>query len=174
MEGRVKGRALAVIAAALLTGCGPVAYAGAVGYDTGSVASRWIGTGIGGQAEAILYPGGGRFGLGPSAQVGGYASTGGSAIGFSTVELRYHAPNRIRTLPYYQLGTGGGVAWTPRVRHLVLPLQLEIGLERELGSATGRVGVRERFLGLVGTQGGETAVFNSLQLIFGVTTGGGF
>jgi hypothetical protein len=169
-------RSVALILVAALTGCGPVARAGAVGYDAGSLdAPRgWIGSGIGGQTEAVLYPGGGRWGLGASAQLGGYPSASdGAPIGFSTLELRYHSRSAIPSLPYFQLGTGGGVAWTPDVRHLALPLQLEIGLERALGPTLGRIGVRERFLGLIGTGGGEIAVFNSLQLIFGITTGDG-
>jgi hypothetical protein len=109
--------------------------------------------------------------VGTSAQLGGYASArDGAPIGFTTLELRYHSRSENASLPYFQLGSGGGVAWTPDVRHLALPLQLEIGMERRFGTTRGRVGVRERFLGLVGTRGGEIAAFNSVQLIFGITT----
>jgi hypothetical protein len=169
-------RALTLPLCAAFAGCGTVAYAGAIGYDAGSleVPRGWIADGIGAQVEAILYPGGGAYGLGPSAQLSGYASPRGSPITFTTLELRYHARSRLRSEPYYQLGSGAGVAWGPRVRHLAMPLQLEIGMEHDLGPALARVGVRERVLGLVGTEGGDLAVFNSLQLILGIATGGGF
>jgi hypothetical protein len=57
---------------------------------------------------------------------------------------------------------------------VAIPLQVELGLERDLGPLCGRIGVRERLLGLIGSGSPPLDAFNSVQLTLGVRTGSGF
>lgn len=157
----------------VLAGCASVARGGAVGFDAGTVAVSGVETGVGLLAEAIAYPWDGRgFGLGPSAQVGGYASAGdGDPIAFTTLEVRCHSVSEVPTRPYLQLGTGAGVALTTSIHDAAVPVQMEVGLERQLGRFIGGFGLRERFVGLIGSGDPGLEAFNSVQLVLGVRLG---
>ena len=154
-------------------GCASVSLGAAVGYDAGTVGVSGVETGVGFQAEAIAYPWDGRgFGIGPSVQVAGYSNAGDAdPIAFATLDVRYHSVPEDRSRPYLQLGTGVGVALSPGIRHVAVPLQAEVGLERRAGRVTGRIGLRERFVGLVGSGDPALEAFNAVQLVLGLSFG---
>lgn len=171
------GRIVAVVwlsALTPLTGCGPVLVGGALGFDAGTLGVSGVETGVGAQAEIIAFDRDGSSGVGPAVQLAGYSSSGdGDPIAFTTLEARYAGWNPFGGGAYLEVGTGLGAAWSPGVHHAAVPVQVEVGLERPLGAWTGRVGVRERFIGLIGGGSPPLEAFNAVQLVLGVTLGGG-
>jgi hypothetical protein len=70
------------------------------------------------------------------------------------------------------MGSGFGVAWSAGIRAAAVPVQSEIGMQRRVGAVILSAGVRERFLGLIGTGSPPLDAFNSVQVIVGVRFGG--
>jgi hypothetical protein len=160
-----------------LSGCSAVMLAGGPGYDAGTFAVSGIETGIGGQVEVIRYlrSDGGGLGLGPAIELAGHPTANDSdPLFFGTFELRYRRPSRPGAVsgPYWEAGSGVGVAWSAGVRAVAVPVQAEIGVQRRAGSLLLSVGVRERFLALVGTGAPPWDALSSLQLVVGARLGG--
>ena len=63
------------------------------------------------------------------------------------------------------------MALTPSIHHAAVPVQMEVGLERQLGRFIGGFGLRERFVGLIGSGDPGLEAFNSVQLVLGVRLG---
>jgi hypothetical protein len=171
--------ALAMICAALASqGCSSAFVRGAAGYDAGTLGVSGVETGFGGQIEAVGYTAkrSASYGLGAALEIAGF-STGGDAdpIAFTTLEGRYRRPFEPpqESGAYWELGSGAGLAWAPDIQRAVLPLQGELGLQTRMGSAMLSVGLRERFLVLVGSGSPAWDAFNSVQLVAGLGFGAG-
>ncbi|HET9985017.1 MAG TPA: hypothetical protein VFQ38_15565 [Longimicrobiales bacterium] len=159
-----------------LGGCASAVVRGGVGYDAGTLAVSGVETGVGGQGEVVGYSGaaGTGFGLGPALELAGYSTAGDAdPIAFTTVEARYRRARSVGPAgAYWELGSGLGVAWSPGIQRAAVPIQGEVGVQTALGGALLAVGVRERFLGLVGTGSPPLDAFNSVQLVVGLGLGG--
>jgi hypothetical protein len=146
---------------ALRIGAGPA-------LDAGTLGVSGVGTGIGAHVEAIAYRerAGSGLGAGPALAIAGYSTSGdGDPIVFATLELR---ARRSSAHAFAEVGTGAGAAWAPGPIRLAVPLQAEAGLRATSGPLELSVGLRERFIGLVGTGSPPTDAHNSLQLVVGI------
>jgi len=177
MNSRSPARLLAlpafVIGTLFAAGCATVTVRVGPTYDAGTLAVSGVQTGWGGHGEVIGYTrsAADSYGLGGSFHWVGY-STGGDAdpILFTTGEVRYRhdfGPRRGRGL-YGELGTGLGLGWSPSIDRVAVPLQAELGYQVRSRNALFSLGVRERFLGLVGTGSPPFDAFNSVQLVAGL------
>lgn len=161
----------------LLAGCASTIVRAGPTFDFGTIATSGVTSGAGGHAEFVSYDAadGGGYGVGAALELGGYQTSGDAdPIAFTTLETRYRLPigsNAKRTQVYWEVGTGAGVAWTPALQSAVIPLQVELGAQRSIGSAFLVAGVRERFLGLIGSGSPMFDAFNSVQLVFGIGIG---
>jgi hypothetical protein len=154
-----------------LAGCSSLRVGGAVGFDAGTLGVSGVEVGTGAQVEAIamLTP---RFGVGPSLQLAGYSTSGdGDPIWLTTLEARYRLGQPGTASAYLEGGAGIGLAWSPDVHHVAVPLQVELGVERRLGGIGGRVAIRERFTPLIGSGSPPLDALNSLQLAVGIRVG---
>ena len=171
------GRLLCLVMLPALSGCRSVMIAVGPGYDAGTFAVPGIETGIGGQIEIIRYPRSDvGVGLGPAFELAGLTTLNDAdPLFFTTFELRYRRPigATAGSGPYWEVGSGVGVAWSAGIQAAAVPVQAEIGVQRRAGSLLLSVGVRERFVGLVGTGSPPWDAVNSLQLVFGVRFGAG-
>lgn len=70
--------------------------------------------------------------------------------------------------PYWEVGTGFGFGWSAGIRAAAIPVQVEIGAQKRAGPLLLRAGVRERFVGLVGTGSPPWDAFNSVQVVIGL------
>lgn len=157
----------------LAGGCTTVTVRGGPSCDAGTLAVSGVETGWGWGGEIIGYTRSAAesYGLGGAVHGAGY-STGGDAdpILFTTVESRYRhdfGPRRGRGV-YGELGAGLGVAWSPSIDRVAVPLQAELGYQVRRRNALFSIGLRERFLGLVGTGSPPFDAFNSVQLVAGI------
>ena len=145
-------------------------------YDAGTFAVPGIETGIGGQIEVIRYPQAHDVGvgLGASLELAGHR-TGNDAdpLLLTTFEARYRRPFQAmaESGPYWELGGGGGIAWSAGVQAAAIPVQADIGVQRRVGSLLLSVEVRERFVGVLSGGSPPLDVLNSLQLLIGVRFG---
>ncbi len=157
-----------------LSGCGAVMVAAGPSYDAGTFAVPGIETGIGGQIEVIRYADDSRVGMGASVELAGHR-TGNDAdpLFLTTFEARYRRPFEAmaESGPYWELGGGGGIAWSAGVQGAAIPVQAEIGVQRRVGSLLLSVAVRERVVGVLSTGSPPVDVLNSLQLLIGVRFG---
>ena len=133
-------------------------------------------TGLGGQIEVIRYPRAPDvgMGLGASFELAGHrAGNDADPLFFTTFEARYRRPFQAMAEngPYWELGGGGGLAWSAGVQAAAIPVQAGIGVQRRLGSVLLSVEVRERFVGVLSTGSPAFDVLNSLQLLIGVRFG---
>lgn len=164
---------LAAVAAAampVLSGCSSVLAGGGAGYDAGTPGVSGVESGVGGHAEAIGYaePRATGYGLGAAVELAGYSTDGDAdPIAFTTLEARYRRGlgGDGASGAYWEAGSGLGVAWSPGIQRVAVPLQGEIGVPTAAGGLLLSAGVRERFLGLLGTGSPPTDAFNSVQLI---------
>lgn len=153
-----------------LSACASTFVGAGPGWDAGTLGVSGVDTGIGVHLEAVGYAGeeATGLGLGPAVQLAGYDTDGDAdPIAFTTLEARYRrrfgTPRRAG--PYWELGSGAGVAWAPGVQRAAVPFQGEIGVQTLAGRALLSLGVRERFLLLIGTGSPPFDAFNSVQLI---------
>jgi hypothetical protein len=173
-------RTVPILALAIvLAGCASTTVAIAPGFDAGTLAVPGVETGIGWQAESIGYSDRHATGLGGglAIQRAGYATAGDAdPITYTTAELRLrmrigetapHGPGGGPTA-YWSVGSGLGVAWSPAVNRVVVPLQAELGVQHGFGAALVSAGVRERFMPMVGTGSPPFDAFNSVQLVLGI------
>ena len=148
-----------------LPACSAVRLGAAPALDAGTLGVSGVGTGIGAQLEAIAYRerAGSGLGAGPALAIAGYTNSGdGDPIVFNTLELR---ARRSTAHAFAELGTGVGAAWAPGPIRFAVPLQAEAGLRATSGAFELSLGLRERFVGLVGTGSPPTDAHNSLQLV---------
>jgi hypothetical protein len=172
------GRSLCLLVLPALSGCSSVMLAGGPGYDGGTFGVPGVETGIGGQIEVIRYPRAddAGVGLGAAFELAGHRTyNDADPLFFTTFELRYRRPFGATAAsgPYWEVGSGGGIAWSAGIRAAAIPVQAGIGVQRQVGSLLLSVGARERFVGLVGTGSPSWDGLNSLQLVFGVQFGAG-
>jgi hypothetical protein len=172
------GRSLWLVALPTLSGCGAVMVAAGPSYDAGTFAVPGVKTGIGGQIEVIRYPRAHDVGvgLGASLELAGHSTANDAdPLFLTTFEVRCRRPFHVhvtgRSGPYWQVGGGGAIAWSAGIRAAAVPVQAEIGVQRQVGSLLLSVGARERFVGLVGTGSPPLDALNSLQLLVGVQFG---
>ena len=159
-----------VLPALALCGCSSVLVGGSVGLDAGTLAVSGVGTGVGLQTEIIGFNRSQRLGVGPSAHLVGYSTSGdGDPIWLTTVEARYRVANRFGGPGYLHVGTGLGGAWTPDLRHVAVPFQIEFGIRHAVGRFTARIGIRERLVAVFGTGTPPWDAVNSVQLTTGIT-----
>ena len=165
-------RFLWLVALPALSGCAVTVAAGP-SYDAGTFAVPGIETGIGGQIEVIRYSRAHdvAVGLGASLELAGHR-TGNDAdpLFFTTFEARYRRPFQAmaESGPYWEIGGGGGIAWSAGVEAAAVPVQAEIGVQRRVGSLLLSVGALERLVGVVGRGSPPFDALNSLQLLIGV------
>lgn len=154
----------------LLAGCASVLVGGALGFDAGTVAVSGVETGWGAQVEVLGFDRAARFGAGPSLQVGGYPTAGDAdPVWVTAVEGRWRLAAFAGRAGFVEAGAGLGAGWSPSLRHVAVPLQLEVGAETQLRRGfRARVGVRERFVGLIGSGSPPGDLLNSLQLTAGL------
>jgi hypothetical protein len=175
----MRGRLRAIGRVALLlgcAGCGSALVGVGAGYDAGTLGVSGVETGTGVQLEVVGYRGadGSGLGLGPALAIAGYTTDGdGDPIAFTTLELRYRRRLRpgARSGLYWGAGTGAGAAWSPALTRAALPLQGEVGVSTAAGRLLLSLGVRERFLALLGSGSPPTDASNSLQLVLGLGLG---
>jgi hypothetical protein len=168
-----RGGVAAAMVLALTTGCGSAMVSGGGAFDAGTVAAGGLKSGFGQSAELIGFSEsmGMGLGLGPSIHWGGYDSADeGEPIGVSTLEGRARSLLRRdgATRPFWGLGVGAGMAWTPSVSHLAIPLHGELGIQHRRGTFFWEVAVRERFITLVGGGSPQVDGLNSLQVVVGL------
>lgn len=167
------GHFLWLVTLPALSGCGAVMVAAGPSYDAGTFAVPGVETGIGGQIEVIRYSRAHdvAVGLGASLELAGHR-TGNDAdpLFFTTFEARYRRPFQAmaESGPYWEIGGGGGIAWSAGVQAAAVPVHAEIGVQRRVGSLLLSVGARERFVGVVGRGSPPFDALNSLQLLIGV------
>lgn len=145
-------------------------------YDAGTIGVSGLADGFGGYAEIMVRPGtgGNGFGVGPVLQVAGFA-TGGDAdpIAVTSLEARYcrgfGRPSRVK--PYWEIGSGFGLVWSPSIQRAALPLQGEIGVQASTGCWRFNLGLRERFLAMVGQGSPPFDMLNSVQVVIGLAAG---
>ena len=157
-----------------LCGCSAVMVGGGAGYDAGTLGVSGIKTGVGGHVEVIGYGRARSLGVGPALQLAGYNTAGDAdPLAFTTFDVRYRRPARggDTTQVYWEIGSGLGAAWSAGIRAAAMPLQGEVGVQRQTGSVILSLGVRERFLGLVGAGSPAWDAFNSVQLVFSARFG---
>jgi hypothetical protein len=72
---------------------------------------------------------------------------------FTTFEVRYRRPfdTTAAHAAYRAIGSGGGIAWSAGIRAAAVPLQGEIGMQKQTDPVLLSIGLRERFLGLIGS-----------------------
>jgi hypothetical protein len=153
-------------------GCSTVMVAGGLGHDAGSVGVSGIETGMGGQLELIDYRSApSPWGFGPAVALAGYSTANDAdPIGFATYDVRHRRPFGTTAArgAYWEWGTGAGVAWSAGIRGAAFPVQGEIGMQKRVGAVTWSWGVRERFIGVLGTGSPAWDPFNSVQVVVGV------
>jgi hypothetical protein len=168
--------ALVLLTVPGLSGCHSVLLSGGPGYDAGTFGGSGVSTGPGAQGDAIKFRRHDKtgVGLGPALQLAGY-SGGNDAdpIVFTTLDLRYRRPPSASSANglYWEAGSGFGVAWSAGPRAAVIVTQVEVGRQKRAGDVLLFVGVRERFLTLVGTGSPPLDAHNSVQLVVGVGFG---
>ena len=171
-------RSLWLVVVPALSGCSAVMVAGGPGFDAGSFGVSGVENGIGAHIEVIRYPRADSLGLGLGGafELAGYPS-GGDAdpLGFTTFEVRYRRPFDTTAAhgAYWEIGSGGGIAWSAGIRAAAVPLQGEIGMQKQTGSVLLSIGLRERFLGLISSGSPPLDFFNSVQVVVGVRFGEG-
>jgi hypothetical protein len=151
---------------------------GGPGYDAGTFAVPGVERGIGGQIDVIRYsrPDNVGFGMGPAFELSGHTTMNDADPLFcTTFDLRYRRPfgPPATSGPYWEVGSGVGLAWSAGIRAAAVPVQAEIGRQWRAGSLLVSVGARERFVGMVGPGSPPWDALNSLQLFFGVRSGPG-
>jgi hypothetical protein len=173
---RVRASWLALLALPATFGCRSFAIAGGPGFDAGTLAVGGIDTGIGAYAEALAYTGSGATaaGFGPTLQIAGFETDGDAdPIAFASIEARYRTgfgpAGTIR--PIWSLGAGLGMAWSPGLSRVAVPLQGEVGLQASAGAFSMALGVRERFLPLIGIESPPFDAHNTVLMVltFAVT-----
>lgn len=162
-----------IFLAGLFTGC---ALQTGLSYDAGTIGVSGIKDGYGGYAEIIIRPGLSEngFGFGPVFQVAGFATDGDAdPVAITSLEARYHRRfgRFSRFNPYWESGSGFGLVWVPSIQRAAIPLQFEIGLQTGSGCWRFNLGLRERFLAMVGQGSPPFDMLNSLQIVIGLATG---
>ncbi|MGQ0815248.1 MAG: DUF3667 domain-containing protein [Gemmatimonadota bacterium] len=157
-----------------LSGCASAIMRGGPGFDMGTLTVSGLKTGVGAHVDAVGYDAdeGGGYGVGVALGMAGYTSSGDAdPVSIGTIEARYRlpiAPKRSGTRLYWEFGSGIGGAWAPELQRFAIPIQIELGVQRPLGGALIVAGIRERFVGLIGSGSPGADAFNSLQLLIGI------
>ena len=155
------------------SGCSSVLVRGGPSYDLGTLGVSGVETGFGGQAEAIGYRqrGGTGYGLGLTLELAGYSTEGdGDPVAFTSLEGRHRIMlgEGEDAGVYSELGTGVGLAWAPGVQRVTIPLQGEAGVQERWAGTFFSLGIRERFLPMIGEGSPAFDVLNSVQVVAGV------